>query len=307
MILCSGDAGLEPGGGADHEGAASRSKSWLAMQESPPASRKLSPDKTPPAGRRGNTPRPASPLAPAHSASLAPVSSPAPAYASDEEPVDSPMLSRSGASSGTAVAASPSTWSSGSPPPLPLPPSVNGTLAASPPPLQHSGRWAAYDSPGGENRTSEIQPATSTVTKRQRTASCAAAFQQALAASAPARTLLVAACAVLLYADAPLALAVGWQQHIGQLLPGVAQLQRVPPLAAIAALQLAVVLLAYLLRSPTPQQPAATQGGLVRAAGALVPQLQPVLGFLLPLYQHLWQVMATSIECFRKVVTRAHR
>lgn len=282
-------SGLDPADG-DREGAAVRSKSWLAMQESPPQSRKTSPDKSP-VLRRNSTPQ-ASPLAPAHSASLAPVSSPAAAYASDEEPV-SPLVSRSGVSSGTRV--SPSALQA-SRQTLPVPPSATGTPFASPlHTSQRDGSWAGYDSPGGA--TSEIQPAAKAkgACKQRQLASCSAKFQQALAASSALRAVLAAVCAVFFYADAPLFLASVWQQHNWNLLPGAALLQCVPPLAALVGLQLAVMLLAHLLWQPSEAPPSAAPQDWRLAVRELSPRLHAVLSFLVPLYQQLWQDVAIYI------------
>lgn len=287
-------AGLDPADG-DREGAALRSKSWLAMQESPPSSRRSSPDKSP-VSRRNSTPQ-ASPLAPAHSASLAPVSSPAAAYASDEEPV-SPLVSRSGVSSGTRM--SPPSAQQAAPQPLPMPPSANGTPFASPlRTSQRDGHWAAYDSPGGA--TSEIQPAVKTKNagEQRQPATHSARFQQALAASSALRAVLAAACAVFFYADVPLFLASVWQQHAWLSLPGAALLQRVPPLAALVGLQLAVMLLAYLLWQPSEAPPPATPQDWRLAVSELSPRLHAVLSFLVPLYQQLWQVGRLFRQCCR--------
>jgi hypothetical protein len=287
--------GLEPVCDAS-KGAAQRSKSWLARQESPPLSRKSSADEPSASQHATNTlgdAVDASPLAPAHSASLPPVSSPAGNYASDEEAAsmpNSPTVTRSSLSSGTALAEAPApSLSAGSPQLMRPPASASGEAAASQMPSRSS-RPAMHGSPGGA--MPQLQPAAAAQRMQRQRVNGVAAFQQALTASAPARTLLAIVCAAFCYCGGPEAVATGWEQHFGQPLPGAALLQHVPPLAAMLPLQLLGMLLTFLLRHPVHQQPAAASllGGLWSASGSVSPRLTSALGVMVPFYQHLWQV-----------------
>ena len=145
----------------------------------------------------------------------------------------------------------------------------------------------------------QLQPAAAAQQMQRQHISGVAAFQQALTASAPARTLLAIVCAAFFYSGGPKALATAWEQHFGQPLPGAALLQHVPPLAAMLPLQLLGMLLAFLLRNPVHQQPAAASllGGLWAATGSVSPRLTSALGVMVPFYQHLWQV-TEAIESF---------
>ncbi len=335
FILCGG---LEPAGsgGDDREGAALRSKSWLALQDSPSNSKASSSShsdlggstgKSPVSRRTSNTPQ--SPLAPARSAALQPVSSPATAYGSDDELVSSPafgspVVSRSGASSGTcasapdaAAEASPGTWPAASPQPLPMQKQnclspVRGArpsafAAASPVQQERGGKWAAYDG-HAKGPTAEAEPAAEPAATPQRLTGCAAVFTYTLAATSALRAVLAVAFAAACFLGAPQLVAAAWLQAAGAPPPFWHQAQRLPPLAVLAGVELSVMLLAYALANPEQVSAAQPQaGGVValasRAVAMTAPRLHRAVSFLVPLYQQLWQVS----HCRRCMMSRRHR
>lgn len=202
---------------------------------------------------------------------------------------NSPLVTGSDVSSGSVLAEAPAPSVSADSPQLTRPPaSASGEPATSQVPARSS-RWATH----GRGAVPQVQPTAAAQRMQRRRVKGAAAFQQALTASAPARTLLAIACAAFFYSGGSEAVATAWEQHIGQPLPGAALLQHVPPLAAMLPLQLLGMLLTFLLRNPVHQQPAAASllGGLWAATGSVSPRLNSALGVMWPFYQHLWQVL----------------
>ena len=203
----------------------------------------------------------------------------------------SPTVTRSSLSSDTVLTEAPAPSLSAGSPQLTRPPAS----ASSGEPARSS-RWATHGSPGGA--MPQVQPTAAAQRIQHQRISGLAAFQQALAASAPARTLLAIVCAAFFYSGGPEAVATAWEQHFVQPLPGAALLQHVPPLAAMLPLQLLGMLLTFLLRHPVHQQPAAASllGGLWAASRSVSPRLTSALGVMVPFYQTLWQVTEAVVS-----------
>ena len=292
------------------EGAALRSKSWLALQDSPAkspgrSSRKSSPTKsqaaTPTAAERPLPEQAAVPAATgtpssidrAMSAKLQPVSSPAPGYVSDDDNLASPVAAGSPqASSGTRSSAG--AWFPAMPsaPPLPMP---NGSAETSP---ARGVRWAAYGTPAKAAATAARPQAA--VSKGR-----GAGFAHALSRTAVARMLLAITLAVVFALDGPQHALGAWARHFGPVHPQAQLLLAVPPLPALVLLNILIILVTY--RLMTPQQATAAAvwpaGWVALVLSSAAPRLHAVAYILMPLYQQLWQDVAVYIFTLAMLAT----